>query len=78
MDEKSLFMVHKKNEEWFSSRYDELKEQYSGKFIGVKGPDNIFVEDNIEELVGVIEGEGININEVFISPIPPKGVAAIL
>ena len=35
-------------------------------------------EDEIEKLLDVLREKGIDINLVFISSIPPKGVAAIL
>ena len=77
-DEIKLFKMHEQNEDWFNLHYKELKEKYENKFIAIKDKKIIFIEDEIEKLLENLEKEGINIDEVFITSIPPKGMASIL
>ena len=78
MEDKLLFEIHEKNEEWFSAHYKELEQKYGSKFFAIKDQGVFAAEDEIEKLLDVLREKGIDINLVFISSIPPKGVAAIL
>ncbi len=76
--EKLLFEMHKKNEEWFSAHYQELQKKYGSKFFAVKDQQIVAVEDEMEKLLRVLEEKGIDVNLVFVTSIPPEGVALIL
>ncbi|MCD6248195.1 MAG: hypothetical protein J7J17_01945 [Hadesarchaea archaeon] len=80
MEEKieQLFEIHEKSEEWFSAHQKELERKYESKFIAIKNREVLAAEEEIEKLLELIERKGEDINRVFITFIPPKGVAAIL
>lgn len=77
MEEKELFRDQKRKEKWFSDRYDELKEKYSGQFVAVLAPGQVFADPEIDNLTRSLEEKGVDINQVFISSIPSKGTAVI-
>lgn len=80
MEEKieQLFEIHEKNEEWFSTHQEELEQKYGSKFLAIKNQEVLAAEEEIEKLLELVEEKGEDINLVFITSIPPKGVAAIL
>lgn len=78
MEEKLLFETHEKNEQWFSDHYKELRQKYGSKFFAIKDQDVIFAEEEMEKLLDILEEKGIDINQVFVTSISPKGVASIL
>ena len=80
MEEKieQLFEIHEKNEKWFSAHQEELEQKYGSKFFAIKNQGVLATEEEIEKLLELVEEKGEDINLVFITSIPPKGVAAIL
>ena len=80
MEEKieRLFEIHERSEEWFSAHQEELERKYGGKFIAIKNREVLAAEEEMEKLLELVKEKGENINQVFITSIPPKGVAAIL
>jgi len=77
-NELKLFEMHEKNEEWFSHHFEELKGKYEDKFIAIKQQDVLAADSKIDRLLLQLEKSGIDIDEVFITSLPPKGIAAIL
>lgn len=73
-----LFEIHEKNEEWFNDHFAELKQKYGSKYFAIKDQNVLTTEDEIEKLLDFLEKNRIDINQVFITSIPPKGVASIL
>jgi hypothetical protein len=80
MEEKieRLFQIHEENEEWFNANFEEIRQKYGSKFFAIKDQDILIAEDKMETLLDLLEEKNININEVFITSIPPKGLASIL
>lgn len=73
-----LFEIHEKSEEWFNDNQVELEQKYGSKFLAIKNQEVLAAEEEIEKLLELVEEKGEDINLVFITSIPPKGVAAIL
>ena len=80
MEEKieQLFKIHEKSEEWFNVNQGMLEQKYGSKFLAIKDQEVMAAEEEIEKILELIEEKGENINLIFITSIPPKGVAAIL
>ncbi|MCS4540943.1 MAG: DUF5678 domain-containing protein [Euryarchaeota archaeon] len=77
-DIKLLFEINEKNEEWLNTHYKEFEQKHGSKFLAIKDQRVLAVEDKIEKLLDFLEKKGVDINQVFITSIPPKGVASIL
>jgi len=73
-----LFEIHEKSEEWFNDNQVELEQKYGSKFLAIKNQEVLAAEEEIEKLLELVEEKGEDINLVFITSIPPRGVAAIL
>lgn len=73
-----LFEIHEKNEEWFNAHFTELEQKYGSKFFAIRDQSLLTAEDEFEKLLDFLEKKGIDIDQVFIASIPPKGVASIL
>ena len=73
-----LFKIHEENEGWFYTHLKELSEKYGGKFFAIKDKNILIATDSIDEILSFLEKEGVDVNQVFITSIPPKGVASIL
>lgn len=73
-----LFEIHEKNEKWFNAHFAELKQKHGSKFFAIKDQDVLATEDEFEKLLDFLEKKRIDVNQVFIASIPPKGVASIL
>ncbi len=73
-----LFEIHEKSEKWFNDNQVELEQKYGSKFLAIKNQEVLAAEEEIEKLLELVEEKGEDINLVFITSIPPKGVAAIL
>ena len=73
-----LFEQHEKDEEWFNANYNKLKREQGSKFFAIKDRKPIAIDEDIEKLLKTLEKKKIDINLVFITSIPPEGVASIL
>jgi len=77
-NELELFEMHEKNEEWFSNHFEQLRKKHEDKFVAIRNQSLLATEDKIEVLLAQLEQSGIDTNEVFITSIPPEGMASIL
>ena len=75
-----LFKMHEdeENEGWFYTNLKELSEKYGGKFFAIKDKNILIATDAIDEIPSFLEKKSIDVNQVFITSITPKGVASIL
>lgn len=78
MNELEIFEIAERNEKYANAHYDEFEQKYRNKFLAIKDQKILIVKEDGEELLNILEKEGIDINTVFITSIPPKGVASIL
>ena len=77
-DEIEAFEAFEKNEDWFDAHLEDLEEKNRNKFLAVVAPEEIIVDDDLKRLLAKLEGEDIDFRSVFITAIPPTGVASIL
>jgi len=77
-DVKSLLETFERSEEWFSANYEKLREKYEDKFLAIKDEKDIAANERIEALLKELKAKGEDIDRIFITSFPPKGVASIL
>lgn len=73
-----MFEKFEENESWFSTHFEEFEEKYRDVFVAVKDQKIIAIDKKLENLLEQLETRGEDISSVFITAIPPKGVASIL
>jgi len=74
-----LFLqIHEQNERWFNEHFEELRKGYGSKFFAIKDQRVLVAEEDFEKVLDIIKEKNIDINEVFVASIPPRGVASIL
>jgi len=77
-DVKLLLETFERNEEWFSAHYEELQKKYEDMFLAIKDQKDIVASEKIEDLLNELKAKGEDIDLIFITSFPPKGVASIL
>lgn len=73
-----LFQEFEKSEEWFSEHYKDLEEKYADMMLAIKDKEVVSASPEIEELFNDLKSKNVGIDSVYITTIPPKGIAFIL
>lgn len=77
-EEIEAFERFEKNEDWFDTHLEDLEEKNRNKFLAVVAPEEVIVDDDLKRLLAKLERDNIDFRSVFITAIPPIGVASIL
>lgn len=73
-----LLLEFEENEEWFSGHYKDLQKKYADMMLAIKDKKVISASPEIEELFNDLKSKNVDIDSVYITTIPPKGIAFIL
>ena len=74
----ALFKTFERNDEWFSKHFDEFKEEMAGKVLAIKDQKLIAAKSSVKEILEELESRHEDISSIYITAIPPKGMAFIL
>lgn len=75
---KRLLEKFEESERWFREHYDELAEKYENMLLAIKDKQVISASAEIEGLLEDLKAKKQDIASVYITSIPPKGVAFII
>ena len=59
---------------FISKNYSKLQKEYGDRYIAVRGSEVIASAESFEELIKIINDQGLHIQEVIIEFIPSEGV----